>query len=63
MQKSMKLKLKYSKYTTMERTEIHAICLQETWLSENSDTSLLHIDGFNLIMQGKICSAHADVRT
>ena len=40
-------------------TEIHAICLQETWLSENSDTSLLHIDDFNLIMQGKICSTHA----
>ena len=41
-------------------TEIHAICLQETWLSENADTSLLHnYYTFNLIMQGKICSAHA----
>ena len=39
-------------------TEIHALCLQETWLSDDSDTSLLQIDGFNLI-QGKICSAHA----
>ena len=24
-------------------TEIHAKCLQETWLTENSDTSQLHI--------------------
>ena len=40
-------------------TEIHALCLQETWLSDDSDTSLLQIDDFNLIPQGKICSAHA----
>ena len=40
-------------------TEIHALCLQESWLSDDSDTSLLQIDDFNLIPQGKICSAHA----
>ena len=40
-------------------TEIHALCMQETWLSDDSDTSLLQIDDFNLIPQGKICSAHA----
>ena len=33
--------------------------MQETWLSDDSDTSLLQIDDFNLIPQGKICSAHA----
>ena len=36
-----------------------AICLQETWLDEHSDTSLLAIEGYNLISQGKLCSAHS----
>ena len=35
-----------------------AICLQETWLSDNSDTSLLRLDGYNLSSQGKICMTH-----
>ena len=38
--------------------EFSAICLQETWLSEDSDISLLEIDGYTFIPQGKICSAH-----
>ena len=35
-----------------------AISLQETWLSDKSDTSLLKLDGYNLISQGKICTTH-----
>ena len=35
-----------------------AICLQETWLSDDSDTSIFQIQGYNLISQGKICSEH-----
>ena len=38
--------------------EFDAICLQETWLSDDSDTSLFQIQGYNLISQGKICSEH-----
>ena len=38
--------------------EFSAICLQETWLSSDSDTSLFKIDGYNLISQGKMCSSH-----
>ena len=38
--------------------EFSAICLQETWLSRDSDTSLFKIDGYNLISQGKMCSSH-----
>ena len=38
--------------------EFCAICLQEIWLSEDSDISLLKIDGYTFIPQGKICSAH-----
>ena len=35
-----------------------AICLQETWLSDRSDTTLLKLDDYNLISQGKICATH-----
>ena len=35
-----------------------AICLQETWLSNDADTSLFKIEGYKLISKGKTCSAH-----
>ena len=35
-----------------------AICLQESWLRESDDTSLLNIPGYNLIHQGTRCSKH-----
>ena len=38
--------------------EIGAICLQETWLSEDADMTLFQIPNFNLIIQGKHCSQH-----
>ena len=33
-----------------------AICIQESWLSDDTDTSLFQLDGYNLIAQGKRCS-------
>ena len=33
--------------------EFGAICIQETWLTDQSDVSLFKIDGYNLISQGK----------
>ena len=36
-----------------------AICLQETWLPLDGDTSLYNIPGYHLIHQGKICSQHS----
>ena len=38
--------------------QFSAICIQETWLTEEHDLSLLQIPGYNLIHQGKLCSAH-----
>lgn len=38
-----------------------AICIQETWLSDNADLSLLQIDGYNLISRGKSSSTHGGV--
>ena len=38
--------------------EFSAICIQETWFSDFTDTSLYNINGYNLLSQSKICSAH-----
>ena len=38
--------------------EFSAICLQEAWWSGDSYTPLFKVDGYNLILQGKICSSH-----
>ena len=38
--------------------EFSAICLQETWLTDNSDISRFMINRYSLISQGKICTAH-----
>ena len=35
------------------------ICIQETWLSDNYDTTDLLLEGFNLVTQGTKCSSHA----
>ena len=37
---------------------LSAICIQETWLGDNDDTSPFNLDGFKLITQGKKCSEH-----
>ena len=37
---------------------ISAICLQETWLREDSNIDLLSLESYNLIYQGKRCSAN-----
>ena len=36
--------------------ELSAICLQETWLSENHDTSEFQLDRYTCINQSKSCS-------
>ena len=39
--------------------QFSAVCLQESWLSTVSDTSLYQLEGYNLISVGKVCSAHS----
>jgi hypothetical protein len=41
--------------------QIDMICLQETWLHNDSDLSLLAIPGYQLISRGRSCSAHGGV--
>ena len=43
---------------SLSNCSIGALCLQETWLDENCDTSLLNIPGYTLISKGKSCSTH-----
>ena len=37
---------------------ISDICLQETWLREDSNIDVISLENYNLISQGKRCSAH-----
>ena len=39
--------------------KLSAVCLQESWLSTVSDTSLYQLEGYNLISVGQVCSAHS----
>ena len=41
----------------------HAICIQESGLSENADLSLLQIEGFTCNFQSKSCSTHGGILT
>ena len=41
--------------------KLSAFCLQETWLSDDSDASLFQLDDYNFISKGKSCSAHGGV--
>ena len=36
----------------------NAICLQETWINEDMDTSIFHIDGYSMISNCRRCSNH-----
>ena len=40
---------------------ISAIILQETWISDQDDVSLLQLEDYNFISKGKSCSAHGGV--
>ena len=41
------------------RCTLSAICLQETWLSSESDNSLFKLHGYHFVSVGKFCSAHS----
>ena len=38
--------------------KFNAICIQETWLNNNSNTSIFEIDGYKLFSQNSHCSKH-----
>ena len=54
------LKIYIEKYNShCSNNTIHVICLQETWLTAESDLSLLQLNGYNLISTPRSCSAHS----
>ena len=46
-----------------KRISFDAICIQETWLSNDTDTGIYNIPGFKLVSQGKRCCAHGGLFT
>ena len=38
--------------------DFSAICIQETWLSQEDDISMFELPGYHLISQGKLCCGH-----
>ena len=46
-----------------QNISFHAICIQESWLADESDLSLFQIAGYQCISQGKKCSQHGGLIT
>ena len=44
-------------------TNITALCLQETWLSDESITSIYNIPGYSMFSKGKTCTNHGGLIT
>ena len=45
-------------YLNTKECQLSALCLQETWLTNDDDTSPLNIPGYHLISKGKQVSGH-----
>ena len=43
--------------------KISIICIQESWLSSDSDSSLFNIPNYQLVAKGKYCSNHGGLLT
>ena len=48
----------YIELFKQNKVSIDAICLQETWIGDHDDCSLLQLEDYNFIKKGKSCSAH-----
>ena len=48
----------YLNYLGQFNCSFDAICVQKTWLSEKSNTSLLKLDGYTLLIKRCSSSAH-----
>ena len=51
----------YTKLFNESDCPFSIICLQETWLKDNSDTSLLQLEGYSFVYATSSCSAHGGV--
>ena len=46
-----------------QNIKLHAICIQESWLDDNSNLDSLQLEGYHCFAQGKRCSAHGGLIT
>ena len=46
-----------------QNIKLCAICIQESWLDDNSNLDLLQLEGYHCFAQGKRCSAHEGLIT
>ena len=48
-----------------QNMKFHAICIQETWLNDNTDMDLFQLEGYNCISQSfnPLCSSHGGLVT
>ena len=53
--------ISYLSYLQSKSFSFDTICLQESWLTDDSDLSFYHIPGYQLISKGKKCSSHGGV--
>ena len=51
----------YVKMFQDENCPFSVICLQETWLKDNCDVSLLQLEGYTFVHEAGSCSAHGGV--
>ena len=51
----------YLETLSYKNCEFSAICLQETWLNKQMETSIFNIDGYQLVALPASCSAHGGV--
>ena len=57
---NLKFKLIYPLMLELNNADMafSAICLQESWLTDDSDLSQYQLPNYNIIHQGKKCSGH-----
>ena len=55
--------LTYVENARQQGIRFHIICIQESWLRDTSDLSLLQIDGYNCFSKGHSCTSHGRLLT
>ena len=55
--------LAYAENARQQGIRFHIICIQESWLRDTSDLSLLQIDGYNCFSKGHSCTSHGGLLT
>ena len=55
--------LAYIKNAHHQGITFHIVCIQESWLNDDSDLSLFQINGYNCFSRGHRCTTHGGLLT